>query len=133
MIQIKYLNRYSQAAGKTPSPRRPAQEALENKNACSEKSTPEEPVRDQPDALLEQSNSMAEEAVKAHAGNNVIDGYKEIAPGIYQFLQLTHGGKGYNAPPQITNAQKACEPKFQRVDGLPGPYQHYNTPVFQFT
>lgn len=68
-------------------------------------------------------------------------GFKEMAPGIYQFQQTAPGGKEVELPAKLlpplcsehNNPQNAGELGFKRVDGLPGPFQHYKTPVFQFT
>ncbi len=137
MIQKKYLNRYRLAAEKRPPSPGPDQAVPENKSAGSEKSA----LRDQPDAEIEQLNSIERDTAGMHGEKSVVDRYKEIAPGIYQFLRPAHGGEECNVQPELThfclpqviNINSACEPEFQRVDGVPGPYQHYGTPVYQFT
>lgn len=141
MIQKVYFNRYRQAVERSLSSRRPAQEARENKSTCSEENPPGKFAQERPGAVKKQSNSIPKDAVEVHAGKNVIDGFKEIAPGIYQFRQPMPGGKGYDLPPKliplyqpvITKRQNTGELGFQRIDGIPGPYQNYSTPVFQFT
>jgi len=140
LLQKVYFSRYQQAIERSLSSRRHAQKAVINKSACSEDSVPGKLEPGQPAGAEEQSCSITKDIAREHAGKSVINGFKEIAPGIYQFFQFTPGGKGYGAPPKLFpimfnpgQPHSKCEPEFQRVDGLPGPYQHYSTPVFQFT
>lgn len=141
MIRKVYFSRYRQAVERSLSSRRPEQEAIENKSTLSEENSTGKFDQERPDAAEKQSNSIPEDAVEEHAGKNVIDGFKEIAPGIYQFCQQMPGGKGYDLPPKlipfyqpvIAKRQSTGELGFQRIDGMPGPYQNYSSPVFQFT
>lgn len=135
MLQKVYFSRYQQAIERSLSSRRYAQKAIKNKIACSEDSDPGKPEPGQPAGAEEQTCSITKDIAREHAGKSAINGFKEIAPGIYQFFPPTPGGKGYGAPKLFPPGQphSKYEPEFQRVDGLPGAYQHYSTPVFQFT
>ncbi|MFX4260809.1 hypothetical protein ACOBQJ_01285 [Pelotomaculum propionicicum] len=137
MFRRVYFNPYRQALERYLSSR---QEALEDKRDCLKDSTMKREQKQQCHKEV-QSGNLPGKAAENSAGKDVIGGFKEIAPGIYQFRQPAPASKGYEVPPKLypscqsghLNPQRAGELGFKRVDGLPGPYQHYNTPVFQFT
>lgn len=139
MFRRVYFNPYRQALERYLSSRK---EALEDKSDCLKDSTQEKREHNQPiDEEVQSDNRTIKAAAQNSAGKDVIGGFKEIAPGIYQFRQPAPGSKGHDVPPKLyppcqpghLRPQRAGEVGFKRVDGLPGPYQNYSTPVFQFT
>lgn len=141
MIHKAYFYRYRQALERSLSSEKIVNKASEHASACTEERAPQKLDKNQPGTVEEQFIKMKEDAVKETDGSNAFHGFEQIAPGIFQFRQQAYGGKDYAVPPrlfppfqsEVMHSQKAGELGFKRVDGLPGPYQHYSTPVFQFT
>lgn len=91
-----------------------------------------------------QSEAAEKENIKQPVGNSEINGFEQVAPGVFQFKQNWDKAASVLAPPQnypvnhlpstpLPKAPELEEPGFLRVDGIPGPYEHYQTPVYQFT
>jgi len=71
-------------------------------------------------------------------------GFEKVAPGVFQFKQNWQNPSPLimwpqskpafhlKGPPELGTPELA-ESGFIRVDGIPGPYEHYQTPVYQFT
>ncbi len=151
MFQKVYLPRYQQAANSSQSRPKIIKEELKNKNSSEniKKSIPRESPQERQvaierktnnsrkDVAAEKTNNSKQDAARVNAGKKVVSGFKEIAPGTYQFLQSGEKkhdqAPGLILPPEATGCWDACEQRFRRVDGLAGPYQHCNTPVYQFT
>lgn len=142
MIRNPYFIRYRQAMERSLSAQKSIKKTAENDAARSEDSAHKKPDQNQPCADGVPPNNLQKDDVGKPAGNSDFKGFRQIAPGIFQFRQPSYGNKDYNTPsellsllpaPENTQPQKAGEMGFKRVDGLPGPYQHYRTPVFQFT
>ncbi|NQS74986.1 MAG: hypothetical protein HQP61_00890 [Peptococcaceae bacterium] len=149
MFQKVYLPRYQQAANSSQSRPKIIKEESKNKNS-SESITKNIPRKfpqerqvaaerktnnNRQDVAVEKTNRQ--DAAGVNASKKVVAGFKEIAPGTYQFLQSGEKkheqAPGLILPPEATGCWEACEQRFRRVDRLAGPYQHYNTPVYQFT
>lgn len=72
-------------------------------------------------------------------------GFEQIAPGVFQFKHPSLKEKLGVIPPviahptpelwgfQLKETSAMEEAGFIRVDGLPGSFEHYKTPVYQFT
>lgn len=141
MIHNPYFSRYRQALERSLSAQRSAKKAAENDSPCREDSDEQRLEETQPVAVGEQLNVEKKDA-DAEPDKNVLQGFEQIAPGIFKFSHPKLNLKGNGVPPVlypsfqsgvVLKSQNDREPGFIRVDGLPGPYQHYGTPVFQFT
>lgn len=142
MIRNPYFSRYQQALERSLSAQRSAKKASENDSPCREDSDEKRFEETQPVAVEEQLNEVKKDADAETADKNFLQGFEQIAPGIFKFSHPKLNMKGNGVPPVlypsfqsgvVLKSQKDREPGFIRVDGLPGPYQHYSTPVFQFT
>lgn len=71
--------------------------------------------------------------------------FEQVAPGVFQFkqngenpsliaVQQPQNYTLYHLPcTSLPGTSELAESGFLRVDGIPGPYEHYQTPVYQFT
>lgn len=76
--------------------------------------------------------------------NSDVQGFEQVSPGVFQFKhtpqntspsvmpKLNYPAYPMQYTPQPENTDMA-ESGFLRVDGVPGPYEQYQTPVYQFT
>ncbi len=142
MIRNPYFIRYRQAMERSLSTQKSTKKTAENDAACREDSAYKKPDQNQPCADGVTPDNLQKDEAGKPAGNSDFKGFRQIAPGIFQFRPPSYGNKD-NIPSELMSLlpvpektqphQRAGEMGFKRVDGLPGPYQHYNTPVFQFT
>ncbi len=141
MLHKPYFIRYRQALERSLSAQNSCKKAAENDIACCEDSAQKTPDQNQSCAVDEQSNKMNKDTIAETADKNAFQGFRQIAPGIFQFKPPAPGIMGNTVPPglfppcysEVAKPQKAGELGFIRLDGLPGPYHNYRTPVFQFT
>lgn len=92
-----------------------------------------------------QTGSENKEAVNETVKSLAHPGFKQIAPGIFQFKHpsLTDAAdiipSGVASPtPELLGLQTKETPEleeagFIKISGIPGPFEHYQTPVYQFT
>lgn len=141
MLHKPYFIRYRQALERSLSAKNSCKKTAENDNACREDSDQKTTDQNQSCTASEQSNKMNKDNIAETADKSAFHGFKQIVPGIFQFQHPASGIIGNTVPPglfstchsEVARPQKAGELEFKRLDGLPGPYQNYRTPVFQFT
>lgn len=140
MLHKPYFIRYRQALERSLSAQNSTKKTAENDIACRDGSALKTPDQNQ-FCAADEPKKMNKDTIADTADKNAFHGFKQIAPGIFQFKTPAPGNMGNTVPPGLfhpcysedAKTQKAGELGFKRLDGLPGPYQNYRTPVFQFT